>query len=270
MLDVATITRPLRSAFGAMLAVTLAAGVVGCDGPRDVEVHVRHVGFDPATRSPVIVLEDRRRREALPIWIGAAEAQAIALELDGQRPVRPMTHDLFKSVLEQAGVSLDRVVVESLDEGTYRARLHLRSLRRDFSVDARPSDAIALAVRFARPIFVAAPLMQGAAPLEPVAATVPTDVAAVGGLTVQSLTPELADWFGMGRARGGAVVTDVARPSRDGPLRGDVVLAVDGAAVRSAEEFADRMAAAGARRVPLSVWRGDREIQVRVDARARR
>lgn len=240
----------------------------GCSGPRDVEVHVRYVGFDPATRSPVILLEDRRRREALPIWIGHAEAQAIAMELEGQRPARPMTHDLLKSVVDEAGIRFDRVVIESVAGGTYYARIFLSSWRRDFSVDARPSDAIALALRFGRPIYVVAALMAGAAPLAPETAAVHDNVALVAGVTVQSLTALLAEHFGFAGPHGGVVVTEVVGPTRGGPVRGDVVFAVEGDAVRSAAEFAARVDAAGRRRVALSVWRGGQEIRVYLDARS--
>lgn len=254
------------------LATLLVAALVGCGETRDVEVHVRYVGFDPTNRAPVVILEDRRRNEALPIWIGHAEAQAIASVLDGQPAPRPMTHDLFKSVLDEAGIGFDRVRIESLREGTYFARLFLSSRLRDYSVDARPSDAIALAVRFGRPIFIAPQLMKGAASLapEPAAPAPSDDVATIGGVTVQSMTASLAELFGLEGPSRGVVVTDVARPVRDGPERGDVVLRVEGREVRTAAEFVARVEGAGRRRVGLSVWRGGQEQRIQLDTRAGR
>jgi len=252
-----------------IMAAALWAGV-GCSGPRDVEVHVSQVGFDAATRSPVVLLEDRRGRMALPIWIGPAEAQAIAMELEGQQAVRPMTHDLTKTLLAEAGVDLDRVVVESLVEGTYHARMYMRSLRRNYSVDARPSDAIALAIRFDRPIYVAAAVMESATPLDPEVPGTDRDVASVAGVTVQSLTAEIAAHFGGPATRGGVVVTDVTSPARGGPLRGDIVLAVEGRTVSTAGEFAAEVESANRRRVSLSVWREDREIRVQLQVPRRR
>lgn len=250
----------------------LAAALAGCGETRDVEVHVRYVGFDPTNRAPVVILEDRRRNEALPIWIGPAEAQAIASVLDGQQAQRPMTHDLFKSVLDDAGIGFDRVRIESLREGTYFARLFLSSRLRDFSVDARPSDAIALAVRFDRPIFIAPDLMQAAASLapEPAAAAPSDDVATIGGVTVQSMTASLAELFGLEGRRGGVVVTDVARPLHGGPERGDVILRVEGREVRTAAEFVSRVESVRRGRVGLSVWRGGREQRAQIDTRAGR
>jgi len=236
--------------------------IAGCGTPRDVEVELQHVGFDPASRSPVVVLVDTRRRAALPIWIGSAEAQAIALEFEGHKPSRPMTHDLFRDTLQGAGVSLDRVVIENLVEGTYFARMHMRSLRRDFSVDARPSDAIALAVRFERPIFVAAKLMEAAARMPPELAGGDREVMSAAGLTVQSLTAGLALHFGLDAQRSGVVITDVARAAHDDLQRGDVITAVDGVAVQTAEEFVRTLVGSERRRRTLSIWRDDHEREV--------
>ncbi|MCZ7557132.1 MAG: bifunctional nuclease family protein [Bacteroidia bacterium] len=101
-----------------------------------------------------LILRETDGQRRLPIIIGAFEAQAIALEIEGIKPPRPMTHDLFKDVIETLGFAITEVTITELREGTFYARLSLDNTAMD-EVDARPSDAIALAVRFGIPVFVA-------------------------------------------------------------------------------------------------------------------
>lgn len=109
---------------------------------------------DPATRTPIVVLRDDRGERFLPIWIGLFEAQAIALALDGVAAPRPMTHDLLATLLTRLDGALERVVVSGLHEGTFLARVEIVHGAETVLVDARPSDAIALALRLGAPIFV--------------------------------------------------------------------------------------------------------------------
>jgi uncharacterized protein len=101
----------------------------------------------------VVILREADRERYLPIWIGSWEAQSIAMKLQGIEAERPLTHDLLASILEDLGVSVRRIVVSDLADETYRARIVLGSGGDDHEIDARPSDAIALAVRVAAPIF---------------------------------------------------------------------------------------------------------------------
>jgi bifunctional DNase/RNase len=101
----------------------------------------------------VVILREADRERYLPIWIGSWEAQSIAMKLQGIEAERPLTHDLLASILEDLGVSVRRIVVSDLADETYRARIVLASGGDDHEIDARPSDAIALAVRVAAPIF---------------------------------------------------------------------------------------------------------------------
>lgn len=103
--------------------------------------------------SRFVLLSDGERK--LPILIGPYEAQAISLPLEGTRPDRPMTHDLVKAVLDRMDTNLDRVVIDDLWNTVYYAKLYIRTNKEEMEIDARPSDAIALAVRFDAPIFVA-------------------------------------------------------------------------------------------------------------------
>ncbi|MBX3119337.1 MAG: bifunctional nuclease family protein [Fimbriimonadaceae bacterium] len=100
----------------------------------------------------VLVTDGRRR---LPIVIGPFEAQAISLPLDGAVPDRPMTHDLFKTIVDRVGGDVDRVVIDDLWNAIYYAKVYLKVSKDEFEIDARPSDAIAIAVRFDAPIYVA-------------------------------------------------------------------------------------------------------------------
>lgn len=251
-----------RSGLAAALALVALAAGGGCGGPADVEVRVHSVGIDPATRSPVVLLEDRRRGIALPIWIGSAEAHAIAMEAEGFAAPRPMTHDLMHEALAGAGVMVEKVVIEALRDETYFARVHLRSLRRNFDLDARPSDAIALALRFGCPIYARAALLEGATVVSMREAPPAHRLTTAGGLTVQALDADLAEIFGVPPERGGLVVTDVAPALRGTVRRGDVILGVDGTAVRTAAELVERLRAAGRDGPVLQLRRGERDLRV--------
>jgi hypothetical protein len=144
--------------------VALAACGRGAAGPADVAVEVRFVTLDPVAQSPVIVLEERDGSRRLPIWIGLAEAQSIAQQLEAVEPPRPNTHDLAKKLVLGLEGALERVTVTELREGTYYAVIALRANGRAVEVDSRPSDAIALALRMAAPVFVRATLFETRAP----------------------------------------------------------------------------------------------------------
>jgi bifunctional DNase/RNase len=116
--------------------------------------------------NPVVLLTDAEERMALPIWVGPAEAQAIALQLQGVTPPRPMTHDLLRSFLREMSVSLTRVVVTDVRDQTYFAEIHLKRDGTDHALDSRPSDAIALALRMEAPIFVDERVAAQAIPLK--------------------------------------------------------------------------------------------------------
>ncbi len=118
-----------------------------------IRMQVAHLGLDRATNTPVVVLREDQGERTLPIWIGASEANAIALELQGVRPERPLTHDLMKHLVSGLGGELRRVLIAGLRENTYLAQLLIYRGNEVFEVDARPSDSIALALRMNAPIF---------------------------------------------------------------------------------------------------------------------
>ena len=124
-----------------------------------IRMLVSQVGVDRQTNTPVVILKEQGGERTLPIWIGTAEANAIATELRGERPARPMTHDLFKQMLTGLGGELRRVTITALRERTYLAELLLYRADQIIGVDARPSDSIAIALRLEAPIFVAEELL---------------------------------------------------------------------------------------------------------------
>ncbi len=130
------------------------------------EVRVRGVTVDPQAGSPVVLLEELQGDRVLPIWVGVFEARAIAMEMDKIAPPRPMTHDLIKNILETIEARLLKIVVTDLRENTFFAELHLQMGEGEYTVDSRPSDAIALALRVAAPIFVNEEVVQKAKSLE--------------------------------------------------------------------------------------------------------
>ena len=121
----------------------------------EIEVKIRALMMDPNSGTPIIILKDVNSDTMLPIWVGAYEANAIALEIEKIAPQRPMTHDLLRNLIVEMGASVDRVVVTELRDNTFFAVIELRSAEgTQMMLDSRPSDAIALALRADCPIFV--------------------------------------------------------------------------------------------------------------------
>jgi bifunctional DNase/RNase len=119
-----------------------------------IEVKVAGIAIDAGSRSPIVLLRDTADRRHLPIWIGEVEAQAIIRALDPKAPPRPMTHDLLINTLDICDITLEKVIIHSLKNGTFYSVLILQQGETRREVDARPSDAIALALRSRCPIWV--------------------------------------------------------------------------------------------------------------------
>jgi bifunctional DNase/RNase len=135
---------------------------------------VREVRTDPLGR-PVVILADDESKRFLPIWIGPWEALCIAVRLQNSPVTRPLTHDLFTELLQRLGVTLERIVVSDFRNSTYFATLMLRDNGRLREIDARPSDAIALAVRTGAEVFATEPVLREAALEESAADESPED-----------------------------------------------------------------------------------------------
>jgi len=119
-----------------------------------IRMTVRGLALDPITNMPIIILKDAEDRKALPIWVGIFEANAIALELEKIVTPRPMTHDLIKNILEHLGATVQQVVINDLKDNTFYAIIEITVNGNRITVDSRPSDAIAIALRVGAPIFV--------------------------------------------------------------------------------------------------------------------
>lgn len=118
-----------------------------------IELIVAHVGLDQNSKSPIVVLQEKNGQRVLPIWIGPAEASAIAMQLTGVKFARPLTHDLLRQVILGLGAALRRVVITRVQDNTYYAALEIRRDDHVIQIDARPSDSIALALRLGAPIY---------------------------------------------------------------------------------------------------------------------
>jgi bifunctional DNase/RNase len=120
----------------------------------EVEMKIRGLMMDPVTNMPIVILKDSENDTVLPIWVGVYEANAIALEIEKVSTPRPMTHDLIKNVLTGLDTAVHKVVVTELKDDTFYAVIWLEREGRVVSIDSRPSDALALALRVDCPIFV--------------------------------------------------------------------------------------------------------------------
>jgi bifunctional DNase/RNase len=125
-----------------------------------IEVKVAHLGLDRTTNTPVVILQEKEGERVLPIWIGPAEASAIAMELAGVKFARPLTHDLLKQLIVGLGAKLNRVLITQVKENTYYAELDVRREDHVIQIDARPSDSIAIALRLNAPIFTQEDLLE--------------------------------------------------------------------------------------------------------------
>jgi bifunctional DNase/RNase len=124
------------------------------------KVSIAGLTMDPASNTPIIILKSEKNNQAIPIWIGLLEATSIASALQNIKYERPMTHDLFKNFTELLDISISKIEVCDLKDNTFYAKIYFISKDGNFEMDARPSDAIALALRFDAPIFVADEIMQ--------------------------------------------------------------------------------------------------------------
>jgi bifunctional DNase/RNase len=246
-----------------VVAALVLASTATAWAARPVEVTVDGVRLDLRHGTPIVVLVEKGgQHRALNLTVGFFEAQAIAVELQGIAMPRPMPHDLMKRIVGALGAELDHVEIAGRDDDdVYLAFLHLRDASGEpVRVDARPSDAIALAVRLRRPIEVAAQVF----PRAEMAAD--GSLGRVWGMTVQPLTPALADALGTPGARG----VLVSQVDRDGPARrlrpGDVIEAIDARPVRTPIELAAWAEHHDADQVPqhVGVRRGRHELQVRL------
>jgi bifunctional DNase/RNase len=209
-----------------------------------VETKIKSVIIDPNTQSPVVILEAVSDQRLLPIWIDIAEARAIALELEQVKTPRPLTHDLMRNILNRFGATLERAVITELRNNTYYATLYLRQKGQELQIDARPSDAIALALRMKAPVFAATQVFANS---KAVPAPKRVDEAQRKlGIQTQDLTAELAALFNVG-LESGVLVADV-EPGGPAAIagigRGDIITRINDSAIKSTHDV-ERLLGAG-------------------------
>lgn len=127
-----------------------------------VEMTIKGLMVDPVTHMPIIILRDQEGQRVLPIWVGIFEANAIALQMENISTPRPMTHDLLRHVIEDLGGTVTKIVIADLRDNTFYALIHVDAQGGSIAIDARPSDAIALALRTQASIFVEESVIDGA------------------------------------------------------------------------------------------------------------
>ncbi|HVJ07266.1 MAG TPA: bifunctional nuclease family protein [Acidisarcina sp.] len=126
----------------------------------DVEMKIRGLMVDPSTNMPIVVLKDVKSEALLPIWVGLYEANAIALEIEKIAPPRPMTHDLLRNLIQGLNARVEKIVVTELKDETFFAMVWIEQDGETVAIDARPSDALALALRSDCPIYVSEQVLQ--------------------------------------------------------------------------------------------------------------
>lgn len=233
-------------------------------GSRDVQVRVSTVGFDASSGSHYVLLEDRKKDLALPILIGENQARTIALEIHGLKPPRPFTQDLMQEILRTTGNKVDHVLIYAAHNRIYYARVSLDSGR--YRVDARPSDAIALALGMHAPIFVNAKLLRPRAGLAIGPRSRLPRTARGLGITVQALTPGIAKYMNVAPDSGLLVASVDSDAQAAGVRRGDIVVAVAGRGVKALSDFEHETADLRAgRSVTLTIKRNGVSHSVTID-----
>jgi len=132
----------------------------------EIEMTIKGLMIDPVTNMPIVILKDKEGERVLPIWVGVFEANAIALQIENIATPRPMTHDLIRNILSEIEADVQRIVVCELRENTFYAMIYLDREGETMAIDARPSDAIALALRTKSPIFVEDDVVESAKGLD--------------------------------------------------------------------------------------------------------
>ena len=225
----------LMIGLGGILLITVALLSISRETlPSFIEMEVKGVKLDPLGQSPVVILADKEGRKALPIWIGLLEADAIDKELRSVTSPRPMTHDLLYSILGEAQGKVKEVKIVDLKNQTYYARLFLTLNEKLVEIDARPSDAIIIALKSKTPVFVLATILQAQG-----IALSTKDMGERYGIRTQELTPSLASHFRF-KGQGGVLVAEVVSGSpseTSGIKKGDIITKVNTREVGSVEEL---------------------------------
>ena len=243
-----------------LISFTLVSGSKETS-PAFVEMEVKGVSLGAIGQNPVVILVDKEGKKALPIWIGLLEANAIDKELKGITSPRPMTHDLIYSILDQAHVKVKEVKIVDLKDNTFYATLFLIINKGVVEVDARPSDAIALALKSKAQIFVSIKILNE----QGISLAKEEVFGERYGIRIQQITPSLASHFNF-KDQKGVLVSEVISGSQaeaSAIKPGDIITKVNLKEVGSIQEFEEAFDAAKASNsIHILLYRDDKFKEV--------
>jgi bifunctional DNase/RNase len=223
-----------------LLGIVLAspAALDAAQETGSVETKIKTLMLDPNSQLPIVVLETVTDKQLLPIWIDVPEARAIALELEHVTTPRPLTHDLIRNILQGLGATVQRVLISDLRSNTYFAVVFLGFKGQEMQIDARPSDAIAVALRMKAPIYASAQVLAKSKSL-PALDTRAKESQKKLGIQAQDLTAEIAALLDVSFQKG-VLVVDVAPGSvamAAGIQRGDIITKANDHVIPSTQEL---------------------------------
>lgn len=221
-------------------AAAKASSAAAPDTDPLIQVKVYGLAVDPASQQPVVTLADSDEKRAFPIWIGLSEARAIYSELQGAEHLRPLTHDLLASVIVKVNGKIHRIIITHTKDNVFYATLVIKTDDSLIEIDARPSDAIVMALKFNAPIYITGSLFEKMSiPME-----APQEIGRDYGLTMQDIPPELANYLALESSSG--VMVSAVRPGsqaqKDGIQTGDILVEVDGQQITDVISAVDHMA----------------------------
>jgi bifunctional DNase/RNase len=213
---------------------------VGQPSDEDVlEVKVKGVTIDPQGNTPVVIVEEPQGHRAFPIWVGLPEARAIMLEMEGVSTPRPLTHVLLHNILVDLNVKIGRVIITDMREDTFYATILLQQGDKTLTIDARPSDALALALHAHAPVFATKKLLDAVRTVTLQAPPASATVIKPLGMHIQNLDATLASFFHLAKTDG-VLVSSVeagSQAEQHGVRRGDVITNIDGKPVKDTQDF---------------------------------
>lgn len=221
-------------------AVAGEGKLVTLDQKELLQVKVYKLIVDPTSQQPVVFLTEPSEEQALLIWIGPFEANAILSEIEGLNNQRPLTHDLLGRIIRKIHGNINRIVITHLKESVYYAKIEMERENSLIEIDARPSDSIVMALKFKAPIFVSRKLFEDmAVPLEKT-----RDIEQRYGFTMQDLTPSLIQSFSFETTEG-VLISSVHRGSqaeKDGVERGDIFVEIEGKSIAGISDMKNALA----------------------------
>jgi bifunctional DNase/RNase len=232
-----------------------------------LELQVKGITVDPDGNVPVVILETTASHQAFPMWIGQQEAQAIAIELQGLPTPRPLTHMLLRNILTNLQVKVERIVIHDFQDKTFFASIFLQHGHASHTIDARPSDAIALAIAAKAPILVAPHVLRAVQTIPTsLAAGTPPLVAKKFGMHMQTLDERLARAFQLPHAGGVLVafVEERSQAARDGINRGDIIMQVDGQVIKTLKDLMVVLTPDSLEQHTLNIMRQQREMTLQL------